>query len=226
MDKWVSESYELLQNNESSYYRGKMTFSNKYYSFGRDSVKNKLPGIVSADDLFSSKGFRFFFCDAAYGSVSVGPDGRLHGCHSNAINKLDSDVVSSEDDSLVVNASKRLELVYEWLTKSMRRSVCSGCSMKYICGGGCFNEEQPNASCTYLNKMFPIILTQMNVFWPKEVERTASRTQKVFGELYQLKDALEDKVTSEDWTLLLSGKLPIGGALRLAEKYSRCFGLT
>ena len=144
LDEWISESYRILLASRNGAYKNKMVFSNKFYPLGLQAAKNKLPGIGSPADLFSRRGLRFFFCDAGYGSISVGPDGRLYGCHSNAINKVTGDVVSSEADGTCGGRNETVDTCVWGPNRNMGSPVCSDCPMRYICGGGCFNEDQPN----------------------------------------------------------------------------------
>jgi radical SAM protein with 4Fe4S-binding SPASM domain len=201
-DQWIDESYQILKDCEDPKYT------------------NKLLGDVLTGYFFEmqNEGFRFFNCNAAYGSVALGPDGRLHGCHENAIVESDLDVISSGDKPLEIDKNRMRNLAYSW-SNNMTNKVCSVCHAKYFCGGMCFVTAQPAASCIFLRKLLPLILTEMIVYKPSETLKLISKTEKVFEKLYAMREELKQQVTSKKWKQLVSGELPLHEAVELAEKY-------
>jgi radical SAM protein with 4Fe4S-binding SPASM domain len=203
VDSWLDESYHTLGGAESWKYR------------------NKLLGDSFMDYLLEmqTEGFRFYNCNAAYGSVSIGPDGKLHGCHEDAVVESDSDIVSTDADPLEIDENKMLKLTYRW-TNNMSNDDCANCQARYTCGGLCFLARPPDSACYLLRKMLPLILTEMTAFKPKETLGLISRTESTFGKLYAMREGLRDEVMNEKWTRLVSGELPLEEAVELATIYS------
>jgi uncharacterized protein len=201
---WVDESYQLIKSEESLRYRDKV-------------LGHSLIGYFLE---MQTEGFRFYNCNAAYGSVSIGPDGRLHCCHENAIVEDKSDVISSSEHPLEIDKNRMTQLAYIW-TNNMTNGVCRGCQAKYFCGGVCFlrNRNNANAACVFLRKLLPLILTQITISKPNDTLKTISKTETVFNKLYNMKDELKQQVMSETWTQLVSGELPLQKAAELAMKY-------
>ena len=198
LNRWIEEAYAILRDDVDGKYR------------------KKLPGSATAANLFSKVGFRFHFCDAAFGAIAIGPDRKLHGCHINAIMERGTDVVSSDADPLELDQKKVLEVAYRW-TSNMSAEACARCAMRYMCGGMCFLITPPVADCDYLSKVFPLILTELNRYEPEEVSVVVERTQRVFEELFALRQEYESEVASDRWSHLLAGKLPVQEALDLAD---------
>lgn len=102
IDRWIDESYTILKTSVSRDYKDKLLFSNKFESYDQKYHRLMLVGASLTRGVFSEEGTRYFFCNAGHGSVAVGPDGKLHMCHSNAINESTDDIVSSLDDPLEI----------------------------------------------------------------------------------------------------------------------------
>jgi radical SAM protein with 4Fe4S-binding SPASM domain len=201
-DKWINESYQIIRTPDYT------------------QCQNKLLGHSLMQYFFEMQndGFRFFNCNAVYGSVALGPDGRLHGCHENAVVENELDVVSSKQDPLEINNSQRRELAYRW-SNNMNKSACHNCTAKYICGGICFVTEQPSASCRFLRQLMPLILAEMIRYKSNETLNLMAKTEAAFEKLYAMKDELKQQVTGKKWKRLVSGELPLHEAVELAEKY-------
>ena len=201
-ENWIQESYELVRDDHAGKYRG------------------KLPGFCIASYFreLVQKGFRFFNCNAAHGSIAVGPDGRLHGCHELAIIESELDDISSYDDAQEIDENKRLNLVYKW-SNGMNNSICAGCLARYVCGGICFLLESPNAACLFLQGALQLVLTEMVRYSPQEAMDLASRSEVRFKYLYSMREELKKEVNSEKWKLLASGELPIAEAVELVGRF-------
>lgn len=219
IDSWIEESYSLLRNDVDSILSNKLFLSNKYEPYTQERGI-KLVGDSLTRSIFSEQGFRYHFCNAGHGSVSVGPDGKLHICHSNAINSSPEDIISSENDPLTIDNTERLKQVYKWVSSGLSSPSCSKCPMKFICGGGCaIDDPPPNAACTYLNKTFPLILSEINAYEPDQIKKIAESSMKTFSKLYEIRDELSDSVNSTSWQLFIKGKMNLDDSLRLTEEY-------
>jgi radical SAM protein with 4Fe4S-binding SPASM domain len=201
-DLWVDESYQLIKSEESLKYRDKVLGYSLIDYFGE----------------IQTEGFRFYNCNAAYGSVSIGPDGRLHGCHEKAIVEDKSDVISSSEDPLEIDKTRVTQLAYIW-TNNMTNGECRVCQAKYFCGGVCFMRTDAKAVCIFLRKLLPLVLTQIIISKPNVALKIISKTETVFNKLYNMKDELKKQVMSETWIRLVSGELPLQRAAELALKY-------
>ena len=219
IDSWIEESYSLLLNDVENRFSNKLFLSNKYEPYTQ-ARGIKLVGDSLTRSIFSEQGFRYHFCNAGHGSVSVGPDGKLHICHSNAINSSTEDIISSNDDPLTINNDERLKQVYAWVSRGLSSPSCSNCPMKFICGGGCaIDDPPPNASCIYLNKTFPLILSEIIAYEPDQIKKVAENSLKTFSKLYDIRDELSESVNGEDWQALINGRMNLDNSLRLVNEY-------
>jgi radical SAM protein with 4Fe4S-binding SPASM domain len=201
LENWIQESYELVRDDYDGRYAG------------------KLPGCQLGSYFLemAEKGFRFCNCNAAYGSVAVSPEGKLHGCHELAIAESDRDNVSTSNEPQVIDEAKRLDLVYKW-SNGMHDPCCTQCSARYVCGGVCFVLERPNAACLFLQHMLRLVLTEMVRYQPTETLALASRSEERLTQLLSLKEKLREEVNSEKWKQLAYGELPLAEAAELAER--------
>ena len=198
-DRWIEETYEMIQEGVN---------------------KRKLLGYSHAPDMFSDEGPRMFFCNAGVGGVAIGPDNKLHACHEHAILEEPDDIISSSDaeEGLKVDVGKLQNLVYRW-TCNMDSEVCTNCSMRFVCGGLCYNWNTPNAGCVYLSRASSLLLTELNMFNGDKVADAISRTGKTFEGLYAIRDEIARDVAGEKWVRLLSGSLPLSDAVEMANAY-------
>lgn len=219
IDEWIEESYDLLKDDVDNKFGDKLFLSNKYEPYAQER-KSSLVGNSLTKGIFSEQGFRYHFCNAGHGSIAVGPDGKLHICHSNAINSFPEDVVSSKRDPLLIDSDERLRQVYKWVSMGLSFPSCAECPMKYLCGGGCaIDEEPPNASCIYLNKTFPLILTELNAYDPAQLKDAADVMLKNFRGLYEVKDDIAESVGRREWQTFVNGKSSLDESLRLTKEY-------
>lgn len=200
-DKWIQESLDLMKGPESKKYKNKL-----------------LGGSLSDHVVRNGRFFRYFYCNAAYGSVSVGPDGKLHACHHNAILENDYDIISGSSDNLSINKEKVLNLTYEW-TSNMNKDVCATCEARYICGGGCFLSSAPRSECEFRRLYLPLALADLSTYRADIVPELISRSRNVFNKLYSMNDEISKEVRSKEWADLLTGKLAIGRAIEMANQF-------
>ena len=98
-----------------------------------------------------------FFCNAGVGGVAIGPDNKLHACHEQAILEEPDDIISSSDaeEGLKVDVGKLQNLVYRW-TCNMDSEVCTNCSMRFVCGGLCYNWSGQRWVCVSQSCQFSV----------------------------------------------------------------------
>ena len=197
-DRWVEESYAIMKSDDARKY------------------KHKLLGHM--DNIFGSDIFRFYFCNAGRESVAVGPDGQLHECHRNAIKEANSDGVSSDDDPIAVDEAKLTALLFSWLDK-MNNDICSSCAARYICGGLCYLDEINNAECSYITKLLPLALTEMNYYEHELVLKAMNKMQDTFRAFYSMRTQIERMVSNQEWDRLISGEMSVSEASILAQRY-------
>lgn len=200
LNRWIQESYELVRDDSEGKYIG------------------KLPGYSTANYFRRppKEGFRLFNCNAAYGSVAIGPDNALHGCHELAVSESELDVVSA-GDTQEIDETKRSALVYKW-SKGMNYSTCGKCAARYVCGGICFVVDLPDAACRFVTDMLPLTLTTMIRYNSEQIMGLASNSEERFNKLFSKSDKLGKEVNSAKWKRLVSGELPRAEAVELAER--------
>lgn len=198
--RWIDESLSLMRSDPKRF-------------------EGKLPGeSVATQVMRGGRFFRYFYCNAAYGSVAVGPDGLLHACHHNAILEDDRDVVSRDNDSESVDPTKTLRLAHAWTT-NMNSAVCSDCSARYFCGGGCFQSSPPSAECEFREAFLPLALTNMTVYDGLVVDKLASRSRSMFWAIYSKREELEKEVRSQEWRDMVSGAMPSSEVAAMAGQF-------
>ncbi len=198
-DRWIQESYELMKGDAAGRYG------------------EKLPSSSIANYFGAPDSFRFFNCNAAYGSVSIGPDNRLHGCHELAVVESEIDLVSACGDAQEIDELKRSALVYQW-SNLMKTETCGGCAARYMCGGVCFVMDIPNSACHFLIDHLRLTLTKMVRYDSATLMNLASRSEERFERLFSQREGLDKEVNSAKWNLLVSGELPLAEAVELAGR--------
>ena len=198
--RWIDESLSLMRSDPKRF-------------------EGKLPGeSVATQVMRGGRFFRYYYCNAAYGSVAIGPDGLLHACHHNAILENDRDVVSRDDDPEAIDPTKALRITDAWTT-NMNSAVCSGCSARYFCGGGCFQGAPPSAECEFREAFLPLALTDMTVYDGAIVDKLASRSRAMFWAIYSKKDELEEEIRSQQWRDMVSGAMPSSEVAAMAMQF-------
>lgn len=198
-DRWLQESYELVKGDSAGRYGDKLPCSHIASYFG------------------APESFRFFNCNAAYGSVSIGPDNKLHGCHELAVVESELDLVSASGDAQEIDELKRSALVYKW-SNLMNPRTCGGCTARLICGGVCFVMDAPNSACHFLTDYTALTLTKMVRYETAEIMSLASRSEERFERLFSQREGLDKEVNSAKWNRLVSGELPLAEAVELAGR--------
>jgi radical SAM protein with 4Fe4S-binding SPASM domain len=201
IDKWIEESYRLMEEDSSGFYKNKL-ISHHVSDYFEESRQ---------------KGFRFANCNAGYGSVAVGPDGSLHGCHELAIVEDTKDLVGHLGIPQIEFA-KRRNLVSQW-ANAINKDICAKCSARYVCGGVCFMLDLPVAACRYLQKTFALGLTEMVKYAPHKVMPIVARSEQVFDHFLSNKSEIKKEVESTKWKQLVSGELPLEKEVDLAEQF-------
>lgn len=202
LDRWAQESYELIQDDSEERYANKLP-GHQIITYFRETVKNK---------------FRYYNCNAAHGSVAMGPDNDIHACHELAIIENKSDLVSTGGDSLGIDDSKRAAIAYKW-ADGMKVATCGECPARYLCGGICFLIGAPNSACSFISGMVQEGLTELVRYNPRDVMELTARSEERFRQLLDLMPGMTKEVNCQKWNRLVSGELHVGEAMELANQF-------
>ena len=202
MHRWAQESYELIQNDPEEKYSNKLP-GHQIITYFREGVKSK---------------FRYYNCNAAHGSVAMGPDNDIHACHELAIIEDKSDIVSTGGGTPDIDDSKRAGIAYKW-SAGMKPGTCGKCDARYLCGGICFLIGAPNSACSFISGMIESGLTGLVRYNPSEVMDLTARSEERFKQLLGLMPGMTKEVNCQKWNRLVSGELPLGEATELANQF-------
>lgn len=202
LSSWVSESKELLLKDKLKY--GNKIVSEEIFQIFLKEVK--------------TRGFRPYNCTAAYDSISIGPDSRIHACHESGVLEKSEDVISRSDDQSLIDENRKLNWIYQQANNMYNRE-CRDCPAKFLCGGICFLEsDKPQSTCKFIRELIPLAIEQYAEVEPAEFEKFISLSEKRFWELYSKKEELKKEVRDKEWMELVSGELPLEKAVELAKK--------
>lgn len=199
ISRWIKESFDALTKPDAEKYNGKLL---------ADSLMNYFLDV-------SENGFRFSNCDATHGSVSIGPDNKLHVCHENAVVEREYDIISSENSPIQIDVNKSTDIAYKW-ANNQNNAVCEACEAKFVCGGICYLNTLHTSACSFLKQLLPLTLTEMLIHKLPETLRLVERSEKNYEQLFEIREELKKEVTNPTWLRLVSGELPVKRALELS----------
>lgn len=197
VNDWIQQSIFLLEK-DFEYYKDKVIFT-------------MLQGVVG--NLFKYSGVNYFNCNAGYASISIGPDGRIYGCHEKAIIEDGKHIIS--------DVSNRFAIVKKYMDTSFYANTCYDCRVKFFCGGICFvNPVSRKSVCKMLPKVFDSFLPYASKYLKSNIFTLVQHGANIFNnakslnlnmeQLYIYKNFVHGGLSLEE-DIVIYNKLVKGG---------------
>lgn len=197
---WIAESHQLLSDDSKRYL-------NKVVGHSLSIAVGEMKDNV----------FHYFNCDAAMTGVQYGFDKRIHACHENAVNEVQSDIISTVENPLRIDNTKKMRIAYLW-SNNKNNDYCKGCVARYVCGG-CFIRAPPYSVCSFHRETLPLAMACFFVENPQGGSELVEKSQKRLESIVRRRKEYESELAKEELVGFIDGTISVERACSIASEH-------